>query len=117
MAPVRAPFVYEATLRLAAHADPAAVGAAVTTELCGAVEHEGPCRWPHNNAIEADDDVAAFRTLFVAEPSEAGDVQRRIGIALRKSSHWTVASERARAVRKDEEELAARLGSTPARTS
>jgi hypothetical protein len=50
----------------------------VTVELCGHWKHDGPCRWPHNNAI-AD---GRFRTLFVADPAEADDVAGRIEHAL-----------------------------------
>ena len=38
--------VIEAELVLAADTNPAAVGAAVTIELCGSTDHDGPCRWP-----------------------------------------------------------------------
>ena len=38
------PYVTWARLALAPGTDPAAVGAAVTTELCGHWEHEPPCR-------------------------------------------------------------------------
>ena len=46
-------FVVDAAVELADRTNPAAVGAAVTTALCGHWEHDGPCRWPHNNAIDA----------------------------------------------------------------
>jgi len=42
----------EAEVRLDSGTDPAAVGAAVTVELCGHWEHEGPCRWPPANVPE-----------------------------------------------------------------
>ncbi len=44
-------YVAEAEIVLNEGCDPAAVGAAVTVELCGHWEHEGACRWPHNSAI------------------------------------------------------------------
>ena len=68
-------FVVEAELDLDEDFDPAAVGAAVTTELCGHWEHQGPCRWPHNSAIDSDRDRARFRTLFVADAAEADEVR------------------------------------------
>jgi len=46
-------YVLEARLELDDGLDPAAVGAAVTVELCGHWEHAGPCRWPHNSEIAA----------------------------------------------------------------
>ena len=56
--------------RVADRCGSAAVGAAVTTALCGHWEHEGPCRWPHNNAIQQKGATFLFRTLFVAPASE-----------------------------------------------
>jgi hypothetical protein len=67
----REAFVQEAELLLADDTDPAAPGEAVTVALCGYWEHEGPCRWPHNNAIVTDGGgTARFRTLFVADGAE-----------------------------------------------
>ena len=74
----RQAFVQEAVLRLEDGIDPASVGAAVTTELCGHWEHPGPCHWPHNNAISG----ARFRTLFIAHPRDEGIVRERITHAL-----------------------------------
>ena len=62
----RLSYVHEAAISLKAGTDPGAVGAAVTRELCAAVEHDGLCRWPHNNAIDPSGDTASFRTLFIA---------------------------------------------------
>ena len=89
--------------------DPAAIGAAVTTALCGHWEHDGPCRWPHNSAV----DGATFRTVFVAPADEAGEVRRRIEAALRGSGGWSVGAVRARAVSPAEQALAERLEATP----
>ena len=74
----RLAFVHEAEIQLVPGTDPAAVGAAVTTELCGHWEHEGPCRWPHNKA-SAD---TTFRTLFVAPATDEEEVRERIEGAL-----------------------------------
>jgi hypothetical protein len=104
---VRPGHVVEAELRLSPGCDPAAVGAAVTVELCGDWRHTGPCRWPHNNAISGE----RFRTLFVAADSEVDDVARRIETALRGSDSWEVLAVRRREIAQDEQELAARLGS------
>jgi hypothetical protein len=97
--------VVEAELRLAPDCDPAAVGAAVTVELCGDWRHAGRCRWPHNNEISG----ARFRTLYVASDAEADEVARRIEAALRGSGSWEVMWVRRREVAESESELAARL--------
>src|SRR3712207_2023776 len=87
-------FVLEAALELRDGVDPAAVGAAVTAELCGHWEHDGPCRWPHNNAIDA----GVFRTVFVADPGDEEQVRRRVERALRDADDWRVESVSARQV-------------------
>lgn len=68
--------------------DPAALGGAVTTELCGHWEHEGPCRWPHHTSTSAPDpgdgDARAIvvRVRFSAPPQEVAEVRHRIALAL-----------------------------------
>ena len=104
-------FVHEAELRLDPGTDPAAVGAAVTTALCGHWKHEGPCRWPHNNAIDADEAAGGFRTLFVAPADDESEVRDRIERALREAAGWTVVDTRARSVLPGERPLAERLAS------
>ena len=106
-------FVVEAELVLHDGIDPAAVGAAVTVELCGHWEHEGPCRWPHNSAIEVEREPARFRTLFVADESEATLVRDRIATALRGDPGWHVVDLRSRPVAEDEGTLAERLLAGP----
>ena len=110
-------FVTEAEIRLAADSDPAAVGAAVTVALCGHWEHDGPCRWPHNNAIRAGREPASFRTVFVADAAEAPEVRRRIEASLRDGSGWDVLSVRERDVAAEERALAERLLAGPRRTA
>jgi hypothetical protein len=107
------PHVHEATLRLEDEADPAAVGAAVTVELCGAWEHEGGCRWPHNNKIWPEEKSATFRTLFVATSSDIHEIHNRIAVALRSSGEWSVISDGPRPLGADDEALATRLARTP----
>ena len=102
-------FVHEASIRLTPGVDPATIGSAVTTELCGSAEHEGDCRWPHNNAIEPHGDTAVFRTLFVAPEAEEREVRTRIRSALRSSEYWFVISDRARPLQSDELPVAKRL--------
>lgn len=106
-------YVVEAELALGDGFDPAAVGAAVTVELCGHWEHEGACRWPHNSAIDAQRDPARFRTLFVADESESAVVRERVEATLRRAAGWRVVSIRSRPVAKTERPLAERLLAGP----
>jgi hypothetical protein len=111
--PKRVAYVHEAAISLKAGTDPAAVGAAVTTALCGGAEHDGPCPWPHNNAMDLSGDNAAFRTVFVAPESDEREVRTRIQSALRSSDRWLVRFNRARPLNFDERALATRLATTP----
>jgi hypothetical protein len=104
-------------ISLAEGADPQAVGGAVTSELCGAAEHDGPCRWPDNNAVVPGENVSVFRTVFIAAQSEEREVRRRIRSALRSSEGWNVTSDRTRSLTPDERALAARLARTAQRSS
>jgi hypothetical protein len=108
-----ASYVHEGELDLPESTDPAAVGATVTTALCGHWEHEGPCRWPHNNAIRRRGSTFVFRTLFVAPTSDEAHVRGRIDRALRSGEGWRLLESRARQVALTEEELALRLSRTP----
>ena len=108
--------VLEAQLALSDGLDPADVGAAVTAELCGHSEHEGACRWPHNNTIDADRAPARFRTLFVAVDGEAEEVRERIERALRGSTAWGVVNLGERPVAGHERALADRLRTGPRST-
>jgi hypothetical protein len=111
----REAFVQEAELLLADDTDSAEPGAAVTIALCGYWEHEGPCRWPHNNAITAEHGAAArFRTLFVADGAEEQSVRDLIVGALGDATGWTVTSTATRPVAESEHDLARRLLSTRA---
>jgi hypothetical protein len=76
-------YVVEAQLVLADGIEPAGVGAAVTTALCGHWEHEGACLWPHNSSIDAACVPARFRTLFVADAADAAAVRDQIEATLR----------------------------------
>jgi hypothetical protein len=105
----RSAHVYAASIRLGEGTNPAEVGAAVTVELCGHWDHEGPCRWPHNNAIEDAAPVAAFRTVFVAPDDEIDEVRARIDRALRSSAEWTVLESGPRALTAEEQTLGANL--------
>jgi len=109
----RHPHVVEAELTLADGLDPGAVGAAVTVELCGHWEHEGPCRWPHNSEIDIERTPARFRTLFIANEAEAAEVRGRIERALRGATAWRVVALRERPVADGERALAERLRAGP----
>ena len=109
----RVAYVHEAAITLGAGTDPGEVSAAVTIELCGGAEHDdGPCPWPHNNAIDPSGDVAVFRTLFLAQESDEQEVRARIQSALRSSNHWLVRFSRPRPLQFAERALATRLAST-----
>ena len=85
----------------------------MTVELCGHWEHEGECRWPHNNEIRPEGDVATFRTIFVAPPSEEREVHDRIESALRSAAGWSVTASGSRALRPEERSLATSLANAP----
>ena len=103
-----------ARLRLASDVDPAAVGAAVTTELCGHWDHDGPCRWPHNNAIAPTADTYALRVVFVAADDDVDEVETRIDAALHAMAGATVIRSGPDSLQTDELALAARLVRGPA---
>ena len=105
--------VIEAELVLAADTNPAAVGAAVTIELCGSTDHDGPCRWPHNNAFDSAGEPSRLRTVYVADAAEADEVATRIEASLRAADGWRVAEVERRPIAAAERELAARLLTTP----
>jgi hypothetical protein len=105
-------FVVEARLELDEGCDPAAVGAAVTVALCGHCQHEGPCRWPHNNAVDEASKPARFRTVVVAPGDEEAHVRQRIEAALGFGSGWDVVSTTARPIARGERALARRLLTT-----
>jgi hypothetical protein len=109
MADKRLAFVHEAELQLEPGNDPAAVGATVTTALCGHWEHEGPCRWPHNNATDASGVGISFRTLFVAPAADEDEVRDRIERVLREATGWVVLETRKRSLGLRERPLARRL--------
>ena len=104
-------YVHQADVMLAEGTDPAALGAMVTVALCGHWEHEGPCRWPHNNQI----DGRQFRTIFIATAIDEPEVRRRIRAALHGQPGWRVLSDAGRDLAADEQEVAARLAQAPRR--
>lgn len=105
-------YVHEAEIELNTGVDPRAVGGAVTVALCGHWEHEGPCRWPHNNEHAQ---CLCFRTLFVCEPEEEPEVRAKIRAALHESRDWRVLADRERPIAATEQELAGNLLLVPRR--
>jgi hypothetical protein len=103
--------VRAAALRLGPEVDPRAVGAAVTTALCGHWEHEGPCRWPHHNAIAPRDDGHELRVVFVAPDADVAEVASRIDAALRMMDGCDVVVTGPAVLRGEELGLGARLAS------
>jgi hypothetical protein len=67
---------------VALEGDPAALGGAVTTALCGHWEHDPPCRWPHHVEVQPDDDGWWVSVAFDAAPDQVDDVRERIRDAL-----------------------------------
>lgn len=113
-------FAIDATVELEEGADPAAIGAAITVELCGHWEHVGSCRWPHHTAVVEVDRPTA-RVRVVASPgSERRAVEERIlralatGQAPGGGAGWSLRSAEPVEIRPDEVPLATRLaGSAP----
>jgi len=105
----REAFVHQAQLVLNEGVDPAGPAAAVTTALCGHWEHEGPCRWPHNNELNGD----SFRTVFVADADEEQAVRSKIDEALQAATGWSVGSSGPREPAPEERELGRRLRAVP----
>ena len=106
-------YVLEAEIELNEGCDPHAVGAAVTVELCGHWEHDGPCTWPHNSELDAEREPAVFRTVYVADPGEEPEIRARIERSLRHGGPWEVGDVRRRPVAEHERALADRLASGP----
>jgi hypothetical protein len=110
----RAPFVHAATLTAGNHADPDALGGAVTEALCGRSDHEGPCRWPHNNAVASGAGSTQIRIVFIAHESDEAEVRGRIETALRNVDGWTLAASGVTSLVASEHAQAKRLARTPA---
>ena len=85
-----------------------APGSAVTEALCGAADHEAPCRWPHHSTIGSVSRPARFRTVFIATEAEEQEVRDRIDAALRAGA-WSVRASGAGMLHADERALAERL--------
>jgi hypothetical protein len=67
--------------------DIAALGAAVTRELCGSWDHPPPCRLaPHHSRPEREGDTVTLRIIFATESANEAVVRSRIDSALRQGS-------------------------------
>jgi hypothetical protein len=106
-------FVQQVELVLDYGVDPAAPGAAVTVALCGHWDHEGACRWPHNNAIDTAAVPASLRVVFVADAGDAEEIRASIERALRAAAGWVVVASEAGAVNDDEAAVGERLLAAP----
>ena len=116
---MREPFVHEAVLTMAADADTAAPGAAITVALCGHWEHEPPCPLsPHRSRAERVGGDVHIRTIFEAEPASEDVVRGRIDGALNcgqlrgldgTTVRWTLRSSGPGIVLGDEADDARRL--------
>jgi hypothetical protein len=112
------PFVHCAELDLAAGADTAAPGGAVTIALCGSWDHAGGCRWPHQTTAEIRDGMTRVRVVFVAEREQEINVRALIREALANGrctgpdgrvSEWTLLADSVGTLTAEEAELAARI--------
>lgn len=84
------PYAHEAVVELEEPGDPAALGAAITIDLCGSLDHEPPCPVaPHHTRATVTDDHVRVRVLFVAEPAQEIAVRAIIHGALARGTVHT----------------------------
>lgn len=116
---MRQPFVHEAVVELNDDSDPDAPGAAITTRLCGSIDHPGPCPLaPHNIHRTGTGPDIGVRVVFVTEPDKEQTVRDLIRDALRDGRHigpdrrtssWRLELDQQGTLREDEQPLAKRL--------
>jgi hypothetical protein len=80
--------------------------------LCGHWEHEGPCRWPHNNRIATGESPARVRSVIMVPDDERSEVLERIETIMRNDGRWSVLQITAGDITEDEVALADRLTRT-----
>ena len=74
----------EYLLRFAPDADTRGPGGAVTIALCGAWDHEGPCRWPHYSSVrKAQDGHHHLRVDYNCPLEDKREVESRMDDAVR----------------------------------
>jgi hypothetical protein len=104
---VRQAFAHDAVVIIEPDEDVRAIGGAVTTALCGHWEHEPPCPLAaHYTGTEVSGDAVTVHILFAADPTDEGEVRRRIEDAL---SRWELRGTRPGVVQPDELDHAQRL--------
>ncbi len=81
----------------------------MTTGLCGHWDHDGPCRWPHHNDLDAGVAPSLLRTVFVCDDADETEVRTRIDAALLLSDAWSVHASGPGALTAAERALVARL--------
>lgn len=123
MWPMRSPFAHQAEVDMAAGGDPAALGGAISVEVCGSWDHPGPCPLaPHHTELEQEGDRVRLRVLFATEPENEAEVRRRIGAALATgaqtgpdghTSTWTLVSHEPSEIHTNEVMQAFRLTTSP----
>lgn len=116
---MRAAFAHDAVVVVEPGGDPAALGGAVTLELCGSFAHPPPCPVAkHHTRADPEGDAVRIRVLFAVEPADEEAVRSRIDRALASGycdgpdgvrTRWTVRSSAAGVVSAAEREHAARL--------
>ena len=102
-------FVHEGELELPTGADPAAVGAAVTTALCGHWEHEGPPLAAQQRDPAEGSDVPLPHALRGSGLRGDSGARAHIEGALRDGGAWRLLGSGSRNVAPREEELAGKL--------
>lgn len=120
---MRSPFAHQAEVDMAPGGDPAALGGAISVEVCGALDHDGPCPLaPHHTELEQEGDRVRLRVLFATEPANEDEVRRRIATALTSGSQtgpdgrtttWQLVSEQASEIHTNEVMQAFRLTTSP----
>jgi len=120
---MRSPFAHQAEVDLAPGGDPAALGGAISVEVCGSWDHPGPCPLaPHHTELETEGDRVRIRVLFATEPDHEAEVRRRIAAALATGTQtgpdghtttWQLVSEQASEIHTNEVMQAFRLTTSP----
>ena len=120
---MRSPFAHQAEVDMAAGGDPAALGGAISVQVCGSWDHAGPCPLaPHHTELEQEGDRVRLRVLFATEPENETEVRRRIAAALAtgtqtgpdgRTTTWQLVNEQASEIHTTEAMQAFRLTTSP----
>ena len=112
-------FAHDASVVMKPGGDERVPGAAITAELCGHWDHDGPCPVaPHHTTADRRGAELQLRILFATDPGAEADVRGRIDAALAQASlqgpdgtttRWRLVRSRPSAVRANETDHAARL--------